>query len=108
MAEALDQAEAFARIRLLRSPNIGPVSYAQLLMRFGSAVEALEALPELGSRGGRVYRAAPAQSIEREIEAVRSAGAKYLFHDQPGYPALLAQLDSAPPILTWRGDLALA
>ena len=108
MAEALDQAEAFARIRLLRSPNIGPVSYAQLLMRFGSAVQALEALPELGSRGGRVYRAAPAQSIEREIEAVRSAGAKYLFHDQPGYPALLALLDSAPPILTWRGDLALA
>jgi len=37
VAEALDQAEAFARIRLLRSPNIGPVSYTQLLARFGSA-----------------------------------------------------------------------
>ncbi len=107
-ASALDQAEAFARIRLLRSPNIGPVSYAQLLMRFGGAVEALAALPELGSRGGRAYRAAPAETIEREIEAVRRAGAKYLFHDQPDYPALLGQLDSAPPILTWRGDLALA
>ncbi len=33
----LGQDEAFARIRLLRSPNIGPVSYAQLLRRFGSA-----------------------------------------------------------------------
>lgn len=108
MVGALDQAEAFARIRLLRSPNIGPVSYTQLLARFGSAVEALAALPELGSRGGRAYRAAPAQSIEREIEAVRKAGAKYLFHDQPDYPALLAQLESAPPILTWRGDLALS
>ena len=108
MAGALDQAEAFARIRLLRSPNIGPVSYTQLLARFGSAVEALAALPELGRRGGRAYRAAPAQSIEREIEAVRKAGAKYLFHDQPDYPALLAQLESAPPILTWRGDLVLS
>jgi DNA processing protein len=108
VAAALDQAEAFARIRLLRSPNIGPVSYTQLLMRFGSAAQALAALPELGSRGGRAYRAAPSETIEREIDAVRSAGAKYLFHDQPGYPALLGQLDSAPPILTWRGDLALA
>ncbi len=108
VAPVLDQPEAFARIRLLRSPNIGPVSYAQLLMRFGSAVQALAALPELGSRGGRAYRAAPVESIEREIEAVRSAGAKYLFHDQPGYPPLLAQLDSAPPIMTWCGNLALA
>lgn len=105
---ALSQDEAFARIRLLRSPNIGPVSYAMLLQRFGSAVQALEALPDLGRRGGRQYRAIAADMVEREVEAVRKAGAKYLFHDQPDYPALLAQLDSAPPILTWRGDLALA
>ncbi len=105
---ALSQDEAFARIRLLRSPNIGPVSYAMLLQRFGSAAEALDALPDLGQRGGRQYRACPAEKIEREIEAVRKAGAKYLFHDQPGYPALLGQIDGAPPILIWRGDLALA
>jgi len=105
---ALSQDEAFARIRLLRSPNIGPVSYAMLLQRFGSAGQALEALPDLGRRGGRAYRAIAAEMVEREVEAVRKAGAKYLFHDQPDYPALLGQLDSAPPILTWRGDLALA
>lgn len=105
---ALSQDEAFARIRLLRSPNIGPVSYAMLLQRFGGAVQALEALPDLGRRGGRAYRAIAAETVEREVEAVRKAGAKYLFHDQPDYPALLGQLDSAPPILTWRGDLALA
>lgn len=107
-APVLSQDEAFARIRLLRSPHIGPVSYVQLLARFGTAAEALEALPDLGKRGGREYRAAPGHAIEREIEGVRRAGAKYLFHDQPGYPALLAELESAPPILTWRGDLALA
>jgi len=105
---ALSQDEAFARIRLLRSPNIGPISYAMLLQRFGSAVQALEALPDLGRRGGRAYRAIAAETVEREVETVRQAGAKYLFHDQPDYPALLGQLDSAPPILTWRGNLALA
>ena len=104
----LSQEEAFARIRLLRSPNIGPVSYAHLLARFGSAVEALEALPDLGKRGGRQYRAAPQDSIEREIDAVRAAGARYLFHDQAEYPRLLGEIESAPPILIWRGDIALA
>jgi DNA processing protein len=104
----LSQQEAFARIRLLRSPNIGPVSYRQLIARFGSAAAALDALPDLASRGGRAYRPASAESIEREVLAVRAAGARYLFHDQPDYPALLSELDSAPPILTCRGDLALA
>lgn len=105
---ALSQSEAFARIRLLRSPNIGPVSYAQLLARFGSAEAALEALPDLAQRGGRANRAISVEVVEREVEAVRKTGARYLFHDQPDYPALLAQLDSAPPILTFRGDLSLA
>jgi DNA processing protein len=104
----LSQPEAFARIRLLRSPNIGPISYRQLLARFGSAAAALDALPDLASRGRGPYRPASAESIEREVAAVRQAGARYLFHDQPDYPALLAELDSAPPILTCRGDLGLA
>lgn len=95
----LSQEEAFARIRLLRSPNIGPVSYAQLLRRFGNAVAAIEALPDLASKGGRAYRAAPADLIEREVAAVRAAGARYLFHDLPDYPRLLAETDGAPPIL---------
>ena len=105
---SLSQSEAFARIRLLRSPNIGPVNYRQLLARFGTAAAALDALPDLASRGKAAYRPAHADAIEREVAAIRRAGAKYLFHDQPDYPALLAELDSAPPIVTCRGDLALA
>lgn len=104
----IPQEEAFARIRLLRSPNIGPVSYRQLLRRFGTAEAAIEALPDLAQRGGRAYVAAPPERIAEEVSQVRRAHAKYLFHDQPDYPALLAETDGAPPILTWRGDLSLA
>ncbi len=104
----LAQEEAFARIRLLRSPNIGPVSYDHLLLRFGTAEKAIEALPGLAARGGRPYRAAPAETIAEEISQVRRAGAKYLFHDQAGYPPLLAEISGAPPIITYRGNLALA
>jgi DNA processing protein len=104
----LSQEEAFARIRLLRSPNVGPVSYAQLLRRFGNAQAAVEALPDLASRGGRPYQPAPRNRIEDEVAAVRRAGARYLFEDSPDYPALLREIDGAPPILTVRGDVALA
>ncbi len=104
----LTQEEAFARIRLLRSPNVGPVSYRQLLARFGDARRALEGLPELDRSGKRSYRAAPAAEIEDEIAAVRQAGARYLFHDSPGYPELLAQISGAPPILLYRGDIGIA
>jgi DNA processing protein len=105
---ALGQDEAFARIRLLRSPNVGPVSYAQLLRRFGNAQAALEALPDLAGRAGRDYRPAPREAIEREVAAVRAAGGRYLFHDTPGYPELLGRVEGAPAILTVRGDPSLA
>jgi DNA processing protein len=104
----LSQEEAFARIRLLRSPNVGPVSYRQLLRRFGDARAALDALPGLAARGGRAYRTAPQARIEEEIAGMRRAGARYLFHDSPEYPDLLAQAESAPPILSVRGDAGLA
>ena len=103
----LAQDEAFARIRLLRSPNIGPVSYRQLLRRFGTASAALAALPDLAARGGSPYRAATEARVSTEIAAARAAGARYLFHDSADYPAALAALDTAPPILIYRGDTAL-
>ncbi|MFA7586492.1 MAG: DNA-processing protein DprA [Novosphingobium sp.] len=104
----LSQDEAFARIRLLRSPNIGPVSYGQLLRRFSTASAALDALPDLAARGGRPYRIAPEERVQAEVAAVKRAGARYLFHDSPEYPALLRQAEGAPPILTVKGDGAIA
>ena len=104
----LSRDEAFARINLLRSPNIGPISYRQLLRRFGDARQALAALPDLAGRGGGAYRPASTARIEAEIAAVRGAGARYLFHDAAEYPALLGELESAPPILIVRGDTTIA
>jgi len=103
----LSQEEAFARIRLLRSPNIGPVTYMQLLARFGDARAAIDALPDLAGRSGRPYEAASERKVQAEIAETRKAGARYLFHDSPDYPALLAHCEGAPPILTFRGDPVL-
>jgi DNA processing protein len=104
----LTQTEAFARIRLLRSPNVGPVSYAQLMQRFGDAVRAIAALPDLAGRGGGNYKVAAEARVSDEIAAVKKAGARYLFHDSDEYPPQLREIDGAPPILTIRGNTALA
>lgn len=96
------------RLRLLRSANIGPVTYAQLTARFGSAEAALEALPILAARGGgRAPEIADAGAVRREIAAVERLGARYLFLDDPEYPPLLAELENAPPALIVRGDVRL-
>ncbi len=96
------------RLRLIRSANVGPVTYFQLLQRFGSASAALDAIPHLAARGGgKAPVLAKLRDIEAEIKAVERLGARYLFVGQGLYPALLAELDTAPPALIVRGDLRL-
>ena len=97
-----------ARIRLIRSPSIGPVTFRQLLARFGSAEAALAAVPDLAARGGGKAPALfPAASAERELAAVEKLGARYLALGQGLYPRLLAELGDAPPLLIAKGDLGL-
>ena len=96
------------RLRLIRTPGIGPIAYRQLLLRFGSAAAALDAIPDLARRGGgkqpAIFRK---DTAEREIEAVENAGARYLLLGQGLYPRALAELENAPPLLTAKGDLGL-
>ena len=100
--------DQIARLRLIRSEQIGPVTYRQLLARFGSAAAALEAVPQLAARsGGRVPRLASRELAEREMARVEWLGARHLFLGQGLYPALLAQVESAPPALIASGDFGL-
>jgi DNA processing protein len=97
-----------ARLRLIRSANVGPVTYFHLLGRFGSADAALRAIPDLAARGGgRAPRIASPTLVEAEMAAVERLGARYLFLGQGLYPPMLAELETAPPALIVKGDLAL-
>jgi DNA processing protein len=98
----------FDRLRLIRSPHIGPVTYRQLIARFGSAGAALEALPDLARRGGGTrFVAAPEAAIQQEMERTTRLRARYIFLDDAGYPPLLAELDNAPVALTVLGNTDL-
>jgi len=103
---ALSQTGAFARIRQLRSPNIGPVGYRQLLARFGSAGAALDALPDLASRGKGPYRPATAEGIEREVGAGHKqarAICSAISPIVPGcWPSSILPRQSSPAGASWR------
>ena len=100
---------AVARLRLIRTTGVGPVTYRQLVARFGSAQAAIDALPLLAARGGgRVPRIADAAIAERELAAVARLGARHVFVDDPDYPRLLTEIETAPPVLILRGDIAHA
>ena len=108
MLERAASEDQVARLRLIRSDNIGPVTYFQLLARFGSASAALDAIPDLAARGGgRVPKLASRAAVEREMEEVARLGARYLFLGQGLYPPLLAEIETAPPALIVRGHLSL-
>ena len=105
IANGLTDNEAFARLRLIRSQNIGPITFRQLLGRFGSAIKAIEALPELAARGkGRAITLADPKKIENEIEKSLSMGAQLIFLGSDDYPKLLSQMESAPACLIVRGN----
>ncbi|MFK4793249.1 DNA-processing protein DprA [Sphingobium sp. ZW T5_29] len=104
----MSEQDRFDRLRLIRSPRIGPVTFRQLIARFGTASEALRAVPELAARGGGKGSVAAAAGVEQEIARSRALGGRYLLMGDADYPFLLDQMEGAPPALIVRGDVTLA
>lgn len=96
-------------LRLIRSENVGPITYHQLVSYYGSAAKALDALPELSRRGGRkkAITICPKANAEKEIEAIQSVGAQFLIYGTADYPELLTTIPDAPPVLTALGNPAI-
>ncbi len=106
---SLPSSERLARLRLARSENVGPVTFADLINHCGSAELALEVLPSLAARGGRqkAIRIASAASARAEMEAIHAFGATLLILGDPSYPRALASAEPPPPVLCVKGHLHL-
>lgn len=102
---ALDDAQRLACLRLIRSENVGPVTFRELINHYGGAGKALDALPDIARRAGRRRPIAicPAARAEAELEAAARQGARPVFTVEPGYPAALAHLPMPPPLLYVKG-----
>ncbi|MQB20649.1 DNA-protecting protein DprA [Agrobacterium tumefaciens] len=105
---ALTEKQKLSWLRLIRSDNIGPVTFRDLINHFGSAEAALDALPDLSRRGGaaRSPRIATLAQAEREMETATRFGARFVGIGEPDYPPALREIDGAPPLIAMKGSSA--
>jgi DNA processing protein len=104
---ALTEAERLDWLRLWRSDRVGPVTFRELLRRFGSASSALAALPDLARRGGGSLRVVSREQAQAEWADIRAGGATLAAICEADYPPALAALEDAPPLLTLKGNAQL-
>lgn len=109
MMQALSDGEKLDWLQLIRTRNIGPITFHRLLAKYGNAGEALKALPELSRKaGGRApLRAADRGSAEAEMMEAERRGVQIVAACEPDYPAALAAIPDHPPVLFVRGHTSL-
>jgi DNA processing protein len=90
-------------LRLIRTPNVGPRTFRDLINHYGGARPALDALPGLVRRGGGTARPYSQADAEREVAAAKQCGASFIALGEPAYPPWLQALDDAPPMIAIRG-----
>ncbi len=107
---ALTEKQRIAWLRLIRSDNVGPSTFRDLINHYGSAEAALAMLPELSQRGGstRSVRIADERDALRELEAAHRFGARFVGIGEPDYPPALREIDGAPPLLAVKGNVPTA
>lgn len=95
-------------LRLIRSDNVGPRTFRDLVNHYGGARAALAALPHLARRGGaaRPARIPSREDAESELKAARARGVDFVALGEPDYPARLQTIDDAPPLLAVQGKTA--
>ena len=101
--QTLTPAQRAAWLRLIRTENVGPQSFRQLINREGSAEAALEALPALTRHLSTRPRIPSLAEVEDEIAALERIGGRLVASSEPGYPRLLTYIHGAPPILSVLG-----
>ena len=93
-------------LRLIRSENVGPRTFRALVNQFGGAAAALEALPDLARRGGRLMLKVTSRAeAEKEMAAAARLGVRFIAMGEPEYPKTLQAIDTAPPLIGVRGSV---
>lgn len=108
-APRLTDKQRISWLRLIRTPNVGPATFRDLINRFGSAEAAIEMLPELMISGGakRIARTPSVSEAEAELDAAAKLGAMLIAIGEADYPPMLRQMDQPPPMLAVKGEPAV-
>jgi len=92
-------------LRLTRTHTVGPVAFRDLIKRYGSAGDALEALPKLIRK--KNIRPPALEQVEAEMEASEAMGIKLIAACEPDYPSYLRAIDPPPPLISVWGQAEL-
>lgn len=93
-------------LQLKRSPRVGAQTFFHLLNEYGSAEEALIALPDFFQKTGmKNYTPANPLDAEREYRVGQRMGAHLITIASPSYPASLYDLDTPPPLFWAKGRI---
>ncbi|MGE3623420.1 MAG: DNA-processing protein DprA [Bdellovibrionales bacterium] len=104
----LTHAQRRSWLRLMRTDNVGAITFRQLIHRYATAETAIEALPGLAARGGKKSFVLPPWSlIDAEMAGIEKIGARLIASCEPDYPEALAAIEDAPPIIAVLGQPAL-
>ena len=103
-----NDSEVIAGLRLIRTDGIGPVTYHGLISKFGSATEAIRALPNYGQRlsRGKSLQLVEQSEIERELKTLTKLGGQIISINDGAYPRQLKETSDAPPFLSVLGNPA--
>jgi DNA processing protein len=99
--------ELFSILHLIRSENVGPLTFHALMRQFGSATVILENWEELPKKFQKKIVLAPLPTIEEELENSIEFGVTLLTYLHPLYPELLKEIPDFPPLLSTKGNLSL-
>jgi len=100
--------DVISHLRLLRSRRVGPATYRRMLAEYGTAADALQALPDVARAAGvDDYAICPIGVIRAELQAAKAAGARLLWDNDALYPAALRDISDAPAFLWCLGQTEL-
>ncbi|OYX13983.1 MAG: DNA protecting protein DprA [Rhizobiales bacterium 32-66-8] len=107
-ATRLTTAQRLDWLRLIRAEHVGPRTFRALINQCGGASAALDALPVLAQRGGRLIppRIPTLAEAQAELSDLERIGGRLVALGDAEYPAALGHLDDAPPLLSVRGAAA--
>lgn len=102
----LSDAQRVAWLRLIRTENVGPATFRDLINQCGSADNALAVIPELLGRSGkkRFLQTPTIAEAEDEIAAIRALGGDLVGIGEAAYPPTLRSADMPPPLVTIKGN----
>lgn len=101
--------EVVDTLRLIRSENVGPRTFWALIEVFGTASVAIDNIQDFSLRGGltKPITVFSSDSANKELELLEKINAHIITYQSTEYSKLLLEIFDCPPMLSYKGNIAL-